>query len=115
MNIALSCTLLSTARKSQHLNIPTGTFSYKWQCHRLKHSVDRTPHVLVQAGYTRRQLLCLEGASAGGWLVCAALNQQPDPAAAVVLTVPCCDVLTALVEGRQGVLELGDPDDKEVR
>lgn len=64
---------------------------------------------LVQAGYTEPRRLCVEAASAGGWVVGAALNARPELFAAAVLTCPSLDALTAAAEDGQGVHELGDP------
>lgn len=62
----------------------------------------------IQGGYAAPGALCMEGSSAGGWLVASALLRAPHVFAAAVLTVPCLDVLTSCMEERLGTAEWGN-------
>lgn len=71
---------------------------------------------VTQVGLVSHGGLCLQGASAGGWLAASVVLKQPQLFAAAVLTVPCLDPLGALLQCNQGGLELGAAaTDPEVR
>jgi oligopeptidase B len=53
---------------------------------------------LVAAGYTRRDLLAIEGGSAGGLLIGASLNLRPDLCGAALLHVPFVDVINTMLD-----------------
>jgi oligopeptidase B len=53
---------------------------------------------LIDAGYTSRERLVIEGGSAGGLLIGAVLNMRPDLAAAVVCRVPFVDVINTMLD-----------------
>lgn len=53
---------------------------------------------LVQHGYTARDRLVIEGASAGGLLIAAVLNLRPDLCRAAVLRVPFVDVINTMLD-----------------
>ena len=48
---------------------------------------------VVKQGFARRELLAIEGRSAGGLLIGATLNSRPDVAAVAVAGVPFVDVI----------------------
>ncbi len=53
---------------------------------------------LVTAGYTARDRLMIEGGSAGGLLIGAALNLRPDLCHAALLRVPFVDVINTMLD-----------------
>ena len=53
---------------------------------------------LVREGYASRERLIVEGGSAGGLLVAAALNARPDLARAALLKVPFVDVVNTMLD-----------------
>lgn len=53
---------------------------------------------LVRERYTRRELLAIEGGSAGGLLIGATLNLRPDLCGAAVLHVPFVDVINTMLD-----------------
>jgi oligopeptidase B len=53
---------------------------------------------LVSAGYTKRDLLGIEGGSAGGLLIGATLNLRPDVSGAALLHVPFVDVINTMLD-----------------
>ena len=53
---------------------------------------------LVREGYAARHRMVLEGGSAGGLLVGAALNRRPDVARGAILKVPFVDVLNTMLD-----------------
>jgi len=53
---------------------------------------------LVREGYAARDRMVLEGGSAGGLLVGAALNMRPDVARGAILKVPFVDVLNTMLD-----------------
>jgi prolyl oligopeptidase len=70
---------------------------------------------LVAKGYTTRDKLAIRGASNGGLLMGAVLNQRPDLARAAVIGVPMMDMvhLKAVPNGVYNTTEFGDPDRAE--
>ncbi len=67
---------------------------------------------LVDQGYTRRDLLAINGGSNGGLLMGAAITQRPDLAAAVWCAVPLLDMIRfpQFLIARLWTDEYGDPD-----
>ncbi|MEP9380843.1 S9 family peptidase [Nocardioides sp. KR10-350] len=53
---------------------------------------------LVEAGWTRPELIVAEGASAGGLLMGAVANQAPDAFGGIVAGVPFVDALTTMLD-----------------
>jgi oligopeptidase B len=73
---------------------------------------------LIEKGYTSESRLVITGASAGGLLIGAVLNQRPDLFAAAVLDVPFLDVLNTMLDPTLSATvseydEWGDPNKKE--
>ena len=71
-------------------------------------------HFLVEEGWTTRQQLAANGASAGGLLMGASVNLDPDAFAAVVAEVPFVDCLTTTLDASLPLTtneweEWGDP------
>jgi oligopeptidase B len=69
---------------------------------------------LISNGVTSPAHLAARGASAGGLLVCAAMNQRPELFRAVVAEVPFVDTLTSLLDPSRRLtasdwLEFGNP------
>jgi oligopeptidase B len=78
--------------------------------------VDCADH-LVARKYTSRDRLAVQGGSAGGLLIGAALNLRPDLCRVAVLNVPFVDVLNTMLDASLPLtvpeyLEWGDPNDK---
>jgi len=76
--------------------------------------VDVARH-LVKARYTSRGSISMEGASAGGGLVAAAVNQAPGLWSAAVLEVPFVDILNTMLDATLPLTppewpEWGNPD-----
>jgi oligopeptidase B len=72
---------------------------------------------LVALGYTAPDRLVIEGGSAGGLLIGAALNRRRDLAAAAVLRVPFVDVINTMLDESLPLTvgefeEWGNPKDK---
>lgn len=63
-----------------------------------------TEHLIAE-GYGSRRLVFAEGASAGGLLVGAVMNQRPDLYRGVVANVPFVDVVTTMLDESTGLLE----------
>ena len=69
---------------------------------------------LISSGHTRRDMLMVAGDSAGGGLVAAAVNRQPDLFAAAVLRVPFLDAVGTMADPNAPLTtveydEWGDP------
>lgn len=65
--------------------------------------------------YAHPKQLCIQGTSAGGWIVAALLNVRPATFCAAVLTAASVDVITSMLEDGHAWGELGDPRDAKVR
>jgi oligopeptidase B len=79
--------------------------------------IDCAKH-LIEKQYTSKEKLMIEGASAGGLLVGAALNERPDLFKAALLEVPFLDVLNTMLDSTLSATvseydEWGDPNSKE--
>lgn len=73
---------------------------------------------LVNAKYTRRDLLAITGGSAGGMLMGQVMNLRPDIAKAALVYVPAADLLTSLLDETLGGTrlhydEIGNPSIKK--
>src|SRR5262249_33917582 len=73
---------------------------------------------LVGQKYAARDRLVIQGASAGGLLIGAVVNQRPDLCKAAVLEVPFVDVINTMLDASlpltvQEYLEWGNPNIKE--
>lgn len=73
---------------------------------------------LIAQGYTRPQLLCIQGGSAGGLLIGAVVNQRPDLFRAALMDVPFVDVINTMLDPTIPLTtaeyqEWGDPRVKE--
>ena len=78
--------------------------------------IDCAEH-LVKAGYTSTDRLVIQGGSAGGLLVGAAVNMRPDLFKAVVAQVPFVDVVNTMLDASLPLttseyLEWGNPNEK---
>ena len=72
---------------------------------------------LIKLGYTQKGNIIAEGASAGGLLVGAVVNERPDLFKAAILSVPAVDILNSLFNesvaiSKHHYRELGDPSSK---
>lgn len=72
---------------------------------------------LIRRGYTKPELLGIEGGSNGGLLTGAVMTMRPDLYGAAVISVPLLDMLRyhLLPPGASWMGEYGDPDDPEER
>lgn len=73
---------------------------------------------LVSQGYSKPQLLCIQGGSAGGLLIGAVVNQRPDLFRAALMDVPFVDVINTMLDPTIPLTtaeyqEWGDPRIKE--
>lgn len=73
---------------------------------------------LINEGYTNREKLAIQGGSAGGLLVGAAVTMRPDLFKAVIAKVPFVDVVNTMSDPSIPLTTLeyeqwGNPDDKE--
>ncbi len=72
---------------------------------------------LIDAGYTRREKLAIEGASNGGLLTMTTVTQNPGLVAAAIADVPVTDMLRyhLFFGGIYWVPDYGHPDDPDMR
>jgi oligopeptidase B len=73
---------------------------------------------LISAGYTSKEKLAIQGGSAGGLLVSAAMTMRPDLFKVVIAKVPFVDVVNTMSDASIPLTTLeydqwGNPDDKE--
>lgn len=73
---------------------------------------------LIARGYTRADLLCIKGGSAGGLLIGAVVNQRPELFRAAIMDVPFVDVINTMLDPTIPLTtseyqEWGDPRIKE--
>ncbi|KAF1080581.1 MAG: Protease II [Candidatus Rifleibacterium amylolyticum] len=73
---------------------------------------------LIEQGYTDRELLVINGGSAGGLLMGAVVNMRPDLFKAVIADVPFVDVINTMLDPslplvREEYEEWGNPNEKE--
>jgi oligopeptidase B len=78
----------------------------------------RAAEHLIDEGYTSSGELVIEGGSAGGLLVCAAVNMRPDLFTAVVAHVPFVDVVNTMLDATLPLtvgeyLEWGNPQTRD--
>lgn len=65
--------------------------------------------------YSHLKRLCLQGTSAGAWIVGALLNERPSLFCAAVLTAPSLDVLASMLDSGHARSELGDVTNEQVK
>jgi oligopeptidase B len=73
---------------------------------------------LISAGYTSKEKLAIQGGSAGGLLVSAAMTMRPDLFKVVIAKVPFVDMVSTMSDPSIPLTTLeydqwGNPDDKE--
>ena len=73
---------------------------------------------LIEAGYTSKERLAIEGGSAGGMLIGAVINMRPDLAHVAIASVPFVDVINTMLDETLPLTigeyeEWGNPNEKE--